>query len=267
MISCNSNKKSDSEQTQVVYIPETDTATYESSRVEKIIEENKQQTNYSLTYWDSDTLNLWGHQPLDKNLFLINFNSGQVHKAKTISHISKEDPMADFMDLTIIQPSIFKDKKDLDLGMFSEKEEIDFKILKFEDINDKKISVEIDSLIRKTSMIDSLLSINGEKLDNSVITSKPIISGLRTENVDIKIVTYMIFDNSTTGPRFAILNGKIYPISGQCSFKEIIPYMIDNELFIKSGASCCDCGIVIDKIFKVTNDSITLEFNDGSQSN
>ncbi|WP_159523899.1 hypothetical protein [Sunxiuqinia indica] len=266
LISCNSNSKSDSEQTQDVYIPETDTSIYESSTVEKIIEENKPQTNYSLTYWDSDTLNLWGHQPLDKHLFLINFNSGQVHKAKTTLHISKEDEIIDLIELTKIEPAIFEDKRDLDLAIFSDKEMIDFKLLKFENLNNESLSSEIDSLIRETSMIDSLLKINGNELDNSVITSTPIISELKIDNVDIKIATYMIFDNSTTGPRIAFLNGKIYPISGQCSFKELIPYLIDNELYIKTGASCCDCGIVIDKIYKITNDSILLKFNDGSQS-
>lgn len=266
LISCNSNRKSESEQTQDVYIPETDTSIYESSTVEKIIEENKPQTNYSLTYWDSDTLNLWGHQPLDINLFLINFNSGQVHKAKTTLHISKEDEIIDLIELTKIEPAIFEDKKDLDLAIFSDKEMIDFKLLKFGNLNNESLSSEIDSLIRETSMIDSLLKINGNALDNSVITSTPIISELKIDNVDIKIATYMIFNNSTTGPRFAFLNGKIYPISGQCSFKELIPYLIDNELYIKTGASCCDCGIVIDKIYKITNDTILLEFNDGSQS-
>ncbi len=83
------------------------------------------------------------------------------------------------------------------------------------------------------------------------------------------IATYSrgkLSDGNTPTPRVLLLNDRVYPLNGWCSFDEIAVFSLNGLYYICSGSACCDCGISILELIQVTQDGLVMVRSDASLS-
>jgi hypothetical protein len=223
--------------------------------------------SFALTYWQNDTLFLFGKFEPEKTITLINNKDRMLFETKTKSIITTKSDIMGEIWLTRIatQPKIEKCKS-FDYCLFSEKPS-DYSVINpMENLN---IPIEkIDSLIRKTNLLDLLLEKSGQKqsMEYSIGRSLPSISTFNINNSFLTIVSYRYFD-SPNGPRIVYYKDNLFPLTGQCSFNYIFIYRLNSKYFIQTGSSCCGCGYIVFQVFEITNQSIELIYNDDSFAN
>lgn len=195
-----------------------------------LVENTKiKNSSYALSYWLNDTLYLYGKYPLNRNITLINNKNGILIETKTKSYLVTEDPIAGKIVITslISQPEKETLEK-FEYCSFSEKPN-DYKILNPER-NDSIRVEKIDSLIRKTKLLDSLLGQSGNKIpvEIAIKNSLPTIKSYSIDKSSILIVSYNFFEKSN-GPRIVLYKNKIFPLTGQCSFEDIYVYQFNSR--------------------------------------
>ena len=58
-----------------------------------------------------------------------------------------------------------------------------------------------------------------------------------------------------------------YPLTGPCSFDGLPDiFEMDEKLYLQSGSSCCECGVVIGQLFEFNGKELKTVLEDGSWS-
>jgi hypothetical protein len=69
-----------------------------------------------------------------------------------------------------------------------------------------------------------------------------------------------------SGPRFVLIKDEIYPLTGWCSYRTMNVFRLNGEHYIQSGSCCCDCGITIMELFRITQNGLDKTVSDWSLS-
>lgn len=262
LIGCNETKKSTPLKLDDVYFSSADTLEYSIDNEGTLIGEDALKNTFSLTFWNTDTLMLWGNQPLNKHLYLLNFKSGKAHKVKTTTHATQEDPILGKLELTAIEPSLFRDNINLDIAVIPNTKNIDFKLVDTHIITDEQTRKEMDQRLKTTANLASL----SNELNKAAVSRLPEMHVAKNKHIEVTIASYRSSDGSTSGPRFAIYNDLVYPLTGACSLQKFTTYTINGIFYIKTGTRCCNCGEVEDLIYKINDNELSLDYSDKSRS-
>ena len=269
LLSCSqksNDKKNSSLETRVVEPQIENKNAYKS---DSTLVENTQIKNssYALSFWLNDTIYLYGKFPLNKAITLINNQKGLLFESRTNSYKVFEDPYAGKVVFTSIVSQPEKENlKNFEYCSFFEKPS-DYELLE-QGKNDSISVKKIDTLIRKTNLLELLLEKSGQKqsVEYSIKNSLPTIRSYTIDISSITIVSYKYFEK-TNGPRIVFYKNKLFPLTGQCSFEDIYIYRYNSRYYIQSGSWCCGCGYNVFEIFRIDNQSIDLEYKDDSYAN
>ena len=149
----------------------------------------------------------------------------------------------------------------------------DYKSISYEQISNDSLITEIDLKIRNSSILDSLKTkaqglIAGDQYF-PLTDLKPTLHSLNIPNQAILLATYSVTRNSHVqkGPRVIVINDNYYPLTGWCSYPDFRVFALDGKYYLESGSYCCGCGITIQELFVIKNDSVALVWDDDSYSN
>ncbi len=260
IISCNNSSKKNIPQQQNDLIPETSNYHDDTTKIKQI--------EYALIISNRDSICLYDIYELGKTVTLINFDSGLLFETSTYAYTKYESEFESKV-LTRIKDQPSKSITGESIAYFRKKP-TDFVLIETEDINNYILSKSIDSLIRKSSLIDSLLLQNKCSEGYEYYSLKgalPSLTSLKYKDNRIIIATYEMF-KGVVGPRLVIFNdNKVVPLTGQCSFEFLSYYSMSGKYYIYTGSGGCECGINAIEIFEVKPDTIIRTFQDYSFSN
>jgi len=225
---------------------------------------------YSLIYSVGDSVYLFGKHKLNQTVTIVDNKAGELTESKTTGYMVYSDDAIGSIVLTRISPQPKSKNQAYSIVTFSNKP-LDYKIEEQKNILNSDLIISTDSLIRSTVLLDELMKRNGD----GNIQSDSVLKGVLPEIVKVTandfeyfIASYRIYDNSTIGPRLAIMQDKkVIPLTGQCSFEYLFTYFYNGKSYIQTGSSCCDCGIIGEQIFEVAREDIKPVFQDYSFSN
>jgi|WetSurMetagenome_2_1015567.scaffolds.fasta_scaffold335333_1 hypothetical protein len=260
IISCNNSLKKNIPQQQNDLVPESSNYHDDTTKIKQI--------EYALIVSNRDSVCLYDTYELGKTVTIINFDSGLLFETSTYAYTKYESEFESKV-LTRIKDQPSKLITGESIAFFGEKPS-DFILFETEKINNYLLSKSIDSLIRKSSLIDSLLLHNKCSEGNEYYSLKgvmPSLTGLRYQNNRIILATYEMFEG-VPGPRLAVFNeNKVVPLTGQCSFEFLSYYSMNGKYYIYTGSGGCECGINAIEIFEIKPDTIVRIFQDYSFSN
>jgi hypothetical protein len=72
--------------------------------------------------------------------------------------------------------------------------------------------------------------------------------------------------NYACGPRVIIINDRIYPLTGWCSYRTFDVFRLNGQYYVKSGSCCCECGITIMELFRITPNGLVKVYSNGDLS-
>jgi hypothetical protein len=228
-----------------------------------------ENSKFSLTNFNDDTLYLFGKHKLNQAVTLIDNHTGIHFESKTSSYLVLEiEPIGEVVQTRILPEDA--DQPSPEYIAFFTHDPGDYRKEKQENVTDDQLIVKFDSLIRSTTYLHELMKQNGE----SVLIPDSILSGILPELFRVKtgfceyfVATYKLFDHSTIGPRLAIMDGNtVVPLTGQCSSDYFYTFHFNGKDYIQAASLCCDCGIAGEQIFEVEEHTIKLVFEDYSFS-
>lgn len=221
--------------------------------------------NFSLVMSAKDSLFILGNRPPGQTIYLLNNETGQYWKCRTGSNQTYFEELSGGeweLTPTLPQPDTLKR---FDIS-YSTSGKFRYDLVKKERITDSLFVEQIDQQIKLSGYIDTLLSYDDAFLADSVIgDSLPAITTIHIPGQEAFVITYSYME-SLSGPQMMIINNRIFPLTGPCSYEYVYPFQIDNRFFIQTGSSCCECGWVIDQVFEVSGESLILVFQDDSYS-
>lgn len=68
------------------------------------------------------------------------------------------------------------------------------------------------------------------------------------------------------GPRVLVIGDHVYPLTGWCSYPTLNVFRLEGRHYIQSGSYCCNCGITIMQLFRITPEGPVEVVSDGSLS-
>jgi hypothetical protein len=68
------------------------------------------------------------------------------------------------------------------------------------------------------------------------------------------------------GPKVVIINKRVYPLSGWCSYKNFYVFHLNGYYYVQTGSHCCECGIRIMELFRITPNGLVEAASDSSLS-
>jgi hypothetical protein len=69
-----------------------------------------------------------------------------------------------------------------------------------------------------------------------------------------------------SGPRLLVINDRVYPLTGWCSYQTLNVFRLEGQYYIQSGSCCCNCGITIMELFRITPEGPMVVLSDESLS-
>lgn len=147
----------------------------------------------------------------------------------------------------------------------------DYEIIRTVRNTDQASIKSIDRSIRDGNFLGKLIRQNAELTPVKEYLAKlkkrlPMAYDLPISDKAIRLFEYTGFiDAETIGPRFLVINSKIFPLSGQCSGKLLI-FRFDGRYFINSASNCCECGLNAQETFEIRANTVIKIFSDYSYS-
>jgi hypothetical protein len=233
-------------------------------KADSLQDKENQKPLYALTYWRNDTLYLFGKFDSGLTVTLINNKDRMLFKTTTDFYQLPSDDMNSEIGLTNINSQPKTDNwKDFEYSILTDIPS-DYVVLdsnKYVDISIRRV----DSLIRKTTIIENLLEKSGQKesMEYSIGTSLPTVKSYDINGFPLYIISYKYFDGPN-GPRIVQYQDKLFPLTGQCSYDKIYVYRLNSRYYIQSGSTCCGCGYTVFQIFEITEHLIKLIYDDDS---
>lgn len=221
---------------------------------------------FRLTQQVKDTTMLYGKYPLNETVYYLDDSTGLTYKAKTIlHHYYWSDGLSDTIVYTLTEPMFFLNPQKINVAIQSDTA-LDFTLLKSTSVKNTESIEYYDSIIRDSGLLDSIKIADGKDYEKLNFQINHDIKQVVYNDYSFQIVSYLLFDGTTSGPRFIVLKDKAYFLTGLCSFREVCVFTINGHLLVKTGTSGCDNAIIIDQIFEVTKDGVFEIFVDASRS-
>lgn len=225
----------------------------------------RQEKAFSLLLNAKDSLYIIGSAPSGRTAYLLNNESGDFWKCET------GDSIAYFEELSGIDWTLTSLTPQPDTLMrfdlsFLASEEFQYELVGKQAVSEAAFVKDIDRQIKLSGYIDTLLAYDDAFVtDTLVADSLPAISRINIPGQEVFLVTYS-YMRSLPGPRLLIINNKVFPATGPCSYEYFYPFRIGDRFFLQTGSSCCECGWVIDQVFEIADNALFLVFQDDSYS-
>jgi hypothetical protein len=150
-----------------------------------------------------------------------------------------------------------------------------YRIVKMEEITDRGKVQSLDRLVRKKNVFEMYRGraqgMGAE--DYQISKDLPIIHRYPIPNMETFILSYKTLlgyegeaDDVARGPRVIIVNKIAYPLTGWCSYPYMRAFCLNREYYIESGSHCCECGIAVNELLKITRKGPVEVYSDGSLS-
>ncbi len=150
-----------------------------------------------------------------------------------------------------------------------------YRIVKMEEITDKRKVQSLDKSVRNKNVLEMYRGraqgMGAE--DYKIPKDLPIIHRYPIPKMETFIVSYKTllgydggFANVARGPRAIIVNKIAYPLTGWCSYPYMRAFCLNGEYYIESGSHCCECGIAVNELLKITKKGPVEVYSDGSLS-
>ncbi len=150
-----------------------------------------------------------------------------------------------------------------------------YRIVKMEEITDRRNVQSLDRFVRNKNVLEMYRGraqgMGAE--DYQISKDLPIIHRYPIPNMETFIVSYKTLlgykgepDDVVKGPRAIIINKIAYPLTGWCSYPYMRAFCLDGGYYIESGSLCCECGITVKELFKITKKGPVEVYSDGSLS-
>ena len=201
----------------------------------------------------NDTLTLFGKFELNKNVTLIDNSAGRVYETKTLSyHAVLESDWEPYVETLIgTQPN---KKNNIVFGFFGNKPK-DYHVIPKNNLDNPVQIHKMDSLITNSENYDKLLKDVGWETNDSRLNKATIeLMEFNVEGKKIFIVTYKLSD--CIGPRFAVINNTVFPLTGPNSLEHINAFVMNKTFYIETGSGGCNSGEVGYQIFELTEKGI-----------
>lgn len=211
-------------------------------------------------------------QILGSNVTLLNLKSKSIFTCNTVSIKSEIDDHGNKVIYTLLnkQPPE-SEQEQLSNTAILNADLTNFKIIEAQQNKKNSFISDIDKKIKSGKYLEKLIKQNGElTLVNEYLDSlklhSPVAYDVMVSGKTSTIVEYDNFmSNDSIGPRFLVINSKIFPLSGQCSGRFFV-YQLGNRYFINSPSSCCECGLKAEETFEIKGNSVKNIFSDYSYS-
>ncbi|MBI5743916.1 MAG: hypothetical protein HY952_05150 [Elusimicrobia bacterium] len=153
------------------------------------------------------------------------------------------------------------------------KEAKDYGIVTLKAVSDDTLIAATDREIKILPTLDSLKQRtqgSGSEVDRcaSITNLKPTLYSLEVHGQTMLLAAYSTKrDNRVVaGPSFIVMNNRVYPLTGWCSYPYFRAFTLEGEHYIESGSHCCDCGITVMELFQITQDGPKMVWEDSSFS-
>ncbi len=120
---------------------------------------------------------------------------------------------------------------------------------------------QIDGAVRKSNTLSSLCTRAQDAMPCAMKDLEgilPKIHHFTFPGIEMFVVSYDVeislqnMKSRDTGPRVVVINNRVYPMSGWCSFYRFYVFRLNGQHYIQSGSRCCNCGMVVMELFRVT---------------
>jgi hypothetical protein len=88
-------------------------------------------------------------------------------------------------------------------------------------------------------------------------------------DLNVNIASYDQFPdnaNYVSGPRVIVINSRVFPLTGWCSYRNFNVFRLNGRHYVQSGSCCCGCGITIMEVFQITPNGLIKVISDDSLS-
>ena len=150
-----------------------------------------------------------------------------------------------------------------------------YRIVKMEEITDRRKVQSLDRFVRNKNVLEPYRGrAQGMRAeDYEIAKDLPIIHRYPIPEMETFILSYKVLypdeggpSDTVSGPRATIINNIAYPLTGWCSHRYIRAFRMDGEYYLESGSNCCECGITIKELFKITKKGPVEVYSDASLS-
>jgi len=216
---------------------------------------------------------LYDKQTLGLTVFLVNLKSKSIFTCKTVSIKSEIDEEGEKITYTTLdkQPSKIEQENLSNTAILNANSTY-LKIIEAKQNNKQSYISDLDKKIKQGKYLEKLIKQNAEltpinEYMDSLKLRLPVAYDVLMLGKTITLIEYEMFiGTGTIGPRFLVINSKIFPLSGQCSGRFFF-YQLDNRFFINSPSSCCECGLNAEETFEIKDNLVKNIFSDYSYSN
>lgn len=135
-----------------------------------------------------------------------------------------------------------------------------YEVVRGKEIKDARISDMLDEKVRGTPVLSGLAGKAQEKRlsegEWSLYGVKPRVLKIQFQGAQVLVAVYDLKESA--GPRAFFFKNTIHPFTGWCSLPFIRTFLLNGTPYFESGSKCCDCGIVIQEIYKVGEKGVEL---------
>ncbi len=150
-----------------------------------------------------------------------------------------------------------------------------YRIVKMEEVTDRRKVQSLDRLVRNKNVLEMYrgraqgMGAEGYQISKDL----PIIHRYPIPKMETFILSYKTLlgyeggaDDVARGPRVIVVNKIAYPLTGWCSYPYMRAFCLNGEYYIESGSHCCECGIRVNELLKITKKGPVEVYSDGSLS-
>lgn len=216
---------------------------------------------------ESPALCLVGRFKAGTNVSLLESEPGNVCTAKTTSRVEKAESSGAYF--TRLYGSC-KIPKEFVVAVLK-KPVRDYLSVHLKEIIIADTASRIDQAIRNSRVLFKLLKkaqdlVPGKIKELEGIIPKVYEFTLPDSNVFIASYESSRENTGVSGPRVVIINDRHYPLTGWCSFMTLNVFRLNDQHYVQSGSCCCNCGISIMELFRITHKGLVSVVSDGRLS-
>ncbi len=246
----------------------------QSASAKKQISKSSASFNHALIYTSKKgQICLLDKQTLGSTVTLLNLNNKSIFTCKTVSIKSEIDEQGEKVTYTTIDRQPPKSEQEyLSNTAILNAKTTDFKIIEAKSNKNQTYISDIDKKIKDEKYLEKIIKENAESTPtqeylDTLKLRLPVAYDILISGKTITLIEYDNFiSTGSIGPRFLVINSKIFPLSGQCSGTFFI-YKLDNRYFINSPSNCCECGLNAQETFEIKGNGVKKVFSDYSYSN
>ncbi len=198
-----------------------------------------------------------GKLPIGVQVRLLEKNFSETCLAETKTHIQDiSNPERIYTELETLDCRSQQDYSIAVLGGVL----TSYEVVRGKEIKDTRISDMLDEKVRGTPVLSGLAGKAQEKRlsdgEWSLYGVKPRVLKIQFQGAQVLVAVYDLKESA--GPRAFFFKNTIHSFTGWCSLPFIRTFLLNGTPYFESGSKCCDCGIVIQEIYKVGEKGVEL---------